>query len=177
MGSAKALLPYDGETFADRLIRIFRSVCDPVVVVLGHDAERIRAGLERPASFVVNRDYEAGQLSSLQCGLRAAGDVDAAFFTPVDYPAIKQETVLALLRARTGRESAIVPVTQGRRGHPVFITRQLIDEILALPPGAMARNVIHRHVATTTYVETEDSGILRDVDCPADLQDLPRVTA
>ena len=177
MGSAKALLPYAGETFADRLIGLFSPLCDAVIVVLGHDAERIRGGIRREASFVFNPEHELGQLTSLQCGLRAADDVDAAFYIPVDYPAVKPESIRALLHAWSGAESAVVPVTQGRHGHPVLIARPLIDEILALSGDATARDVIHRHVATTRYVETGDPGILRDVDYPSDLSALPQVTA
>jgi molybdenum cofactor cytidylyltransferase len=177
MGSAKALLPYAGETFADRLIGVFSSVCYRVIVVLGHDGDTIRAGIRREAMFVFNPDYTRGQLTSLQCGLRAAGDADAAFFLPVDYPGIKAETVRALLDAWTGAESAAVPALQGHHGHPVLIGRALIDEILALPDNAMARDVIHRHAGDTTYVETDDPGILRDADYPSDLLALPQVIA
>jgi molybdenum cofactor cytidylyltransferase len=65
----------------------------------------------------------------------------------------------------------------GRHGHPVLIARALMDELLALPADATAREVIHRHVAGTRYVEVADPGILRDVDYPADLDALARVTA
>ena len=175
MGSAKALLPYAGETFADRLIGVFSQVCDRVIVVLGHDAERIREGIQRDATVVVNHDHALGQLTSLQCGLRAAGDVDAVLFTPVDYPAILPSTVHSVVSAWTGAESAVVPTIGGRHGHPVLISRALIDEVLDLPLDGMARDVIHRHVASTRYIETADPGIVRDADYPADLLALPQV--
>jgi CTP:molybdopterin cytidylyltransferase MocA len=175
MGSPKALLPYRGETFVDRLIGVFDSAGVGAVVVLGHDAERIRAGIRRPATLVFNPDHALGQLTSLQCGLRAAADVDAALFTPVDYPSFKSETVRSLAAAWTGEDSAVVPVTQGKRGHPVLIGRRMIDEILALPADATAREVIHRHALRTKYIETDDAGILRDIDFPADFEALVSV--
>jgi molybdenum cofactor cytidylyltransferase len=177
MGSAKALLPYAGETFVDRLVGVFSSVCDQVIVVLGHEAGTVRAGMRREAIIILNPDHERGQLTSLQCGLRAAAHADAAFFTPVDYPAVRAETVRSLLDAWTGTEQVIVPVVQGQHGHPVLIGRSLIDEILALPANGMARDVIHRHIASTRYVEIDDPGVLHDVDYPSDLQALPQVTA
>lgn len=177
MGSPKALLPIGDETFADRLIRVFSASCQRVVVVLGHDAEHIRAGIRGSATFVVNADHALGQLTSLQCGLRACGDADAALFTPVDYPAFQPLTVQSILAAWTGDEAAIVPMHWGRRGHPVLIARPLMQEILALPPEAMAREVIHRHVAATKYVQTTDPGILRDIDNPADFEALRQVVA
>ena len=47
MGTPKALLRLEGETFLDRLIRLFSAVCNPVIVVVGHHADQIQAGIER----------------------------------------------------------------------------------------------------------------------------------
>src|SRR5262245_32305125 len=92
MGSPKALLELDGDTFLDRLIRAFRPHCSPLIVVLGYHAEAIRSGVRRghDVEFVVNPHPEQGQLSSLQCGLSSVpGDSAAVIFTPVDYPRIE----------------------------------------------------------------------------------------
>ena len=71
MGTPKALLRFQNETFLDRLIGVFSPVCDPVIVVVGLHADQIRAGIERAddVRFAVNPDPERGMLSSLQCGL------------------------------------------------------------------------------------------------------------
>jgi molybdenum cofactor cytidylyltransferase len=159
MGSPKALLRYRGEGFLDRLIRIF-SVCDDTIVVLGHDADRIRSGVTRSATFVVNPRPELGQLSSLQCGLRAVAEADAIFFIPVDYPAIEQDTVHALLRLAG---SFAMPRYRGRRGHPVLIGREMANELLACQ--STARDVIRAH--DPIYIDVDDAGILEDVDDPA----------
>lgn len=159
MGSPKALLPYRGETFVDRLIGVF-SPCDEVVVVLGHNADTIRDGMKRRATIVVNPDPERGQLSSLQCGLRAVAQAEAVFFTPVDYPAIEPSTVRAMMPLAG---AFAMPRYQGRRGHPVLIGRELLAELLACETAA--RDVIRAH--EPQYVEVGDPGILEDVDDPA----------
>ena len=71
MGSPKALLRFQDETFLDRLIRIFSPVCDPIIVVVGQHGDQIRSGIERGREvlFAENPDPERGMLSSLQCGL------------------------------------------------------------------------------------------------------------
>ncbi len=161
MGTPKALLTYHNETFLDRLIGIFSSLCDQTIVVLGYDHERIRAGLRRNAEFVVNPDPERGQLSSLQCGLQAAAQADAIFFTPVDYPAFEASTVEVLL-TRAG--AFTMPRYNGKRGHPVLIDRAMADEILACT--TMARDVVRSH--QPGYVDVDDPGILEDIDVPAD---------
>jgi molybdenum cofactor cytidylyltransferase len=172
MGSPKALLPVPGsnETFLDRLIRVLGSACAPVVVVLGHDAERIGAGAARAseAVLVTNQEYREGQLSSLQCGLRALPqDAEGFLFTPVDIPTVTPETVAKLAAAfarERGRVSVAIPRCQGRHGHPVACAQELAREFLALDRAAQARDVIHRYLARTCYVDVDDPGILRDID-------------
>jgi molybdenum cofactor cytidylyltransferase len=176
MGTAKALLTLRGETFLDRLIRVIGERCDPVVVVLGHEPEKIRSGLRAPgrAEFTVNRDYELGQLTSLQCGLRAVPpESQAVLFTPVDYPAIQPETIRALAAAfQVGGALFFVPRYEGRHGHPVIFNASVLPEFLALSLDSDARAVIHRHREQTRYLDVEDPGILKDVDRPEEYAEL-----
>jgi molybdenum cofactor cytidylyltransferase len=170
MGSPKALLRYQGETFLDRLIRVLSTVCERVVVVLGQDASAIQAGLSAHGGvcFAVNPDPERGMLSSLQCGLRMLPEeVQAIFFTPVDHPNISPATVTSLAEAfHAHRAPVTAPVYRGRRGHPVCITRQLAGELLELPIDAQAADVIHRHAAARYLIEVDDPGVIADIDDP-----------
>lgn len=171
MGSPKALLSFEGETFLDRLIGLFDSVCSQVIVVLGHNHQQIRDGLTRDAVFVINPDPDRGQLTSLQCGFEALDrGVEAVFFTPVDFPAIRPGTVIALGNAAGAM--AVVPQYRGRHGHPVRISAKLIPEFLEPGPGATARDVMHRHTAQTRYLDVDDPGILFDIDDPTAYQEL-----
>ncbi len=179
MGRAKALLAYQGETFVDRLIGVLARHCSPVIVVLGRHAEAIRAGSKRAgqAVLVVNENYVDGQLSSLQCGLAAVPDVaEGVLFLPVDYPAVREATVAALAAAfeRRAGSPLVVPRYQGRRGHPVCCSRELIPEFLALGRDSQARVVVHRHAHETRYVDVDDPGILLDVDEPEAYRNLIR---
>ena len=169
MGSPKALLSFHGSTFVESLIRGF-SCCDQTIVVLGHDSERIRAGIRADATFVVNPHPERGQLTSLQCGLQAVPDADAVFFTPVDYPAISESTVLRLMR-HAG--SFAMPRYEQRRGHPVLIPRHMIGELLACT--TTARDVVRAH--EPVYVDVDDPGILEDIDDPAAYARLQQMAA
>ncbi|MDZ4798993.1 MAG: nucleotidyltransferase family protein [Bryobacteraceae bacterium] len=164
-GFPKALLDLGGETFLDKLIGLFAPWCEQTVVVLGHHAGRIRAGLRRDAEFVVNPDPERGQLTSLQAGFAALRPgVDQVFFTPVDYPGIRAETVQSVMAA--AGDAPVVPEYNGKHGHPVLIPAWMTAEFLELPVTDSARTVIHRHAARTRYIPVEDPGILLDVDDP-----------
>src|ERR1700733_3472787 len=176
MGSPKALLRFQNETFLDRLIRVFSGVCHPIIVVVGEHAHQIRSGIERGRDvlFAENPDPERGMLSSLQCGLALVpAGAEAAMFLPVDHPNIEAVTVETLAeRFRSERAPVIVPTYAGEHGHPVCIARPLIDELLALPTCAKASDVIHRHVARTSYIEVLDEAVVTDADDPAAYADL-----
>lgn len=176
MGTPKALLRFQNETFLDRLIRVFSATCDPIVVVVGQHADQIRSGIERGSGvlFALNPDPERGMLSSLQCGLALVpSDGEAAMFLPVDHPHLEISTVETLAaRFRADRAPVTVPTYAGEHGHPVCIARPLIDELLALPPDAKPSDAIHRHVPQTVYVEVSDPAVITDVDDPAAYADL-----
>lgn len=168
MGSPKALLDYRGETFVERLVRLFSRICDPVIVALGEHPEPIRARIEGRAEIVINPDPDRGQLSSLQTALAALPpQADGFMFTTVDCPAVEAETLTRIVARFKRRDPAtvlVIPSYGGRHGHPVCAASALAQEFLALPPKAQARDVVHRHLAGTVYIEVDDAGILVDVD-------------
>ena len=166
MGSPKALLEFRSETFLDRLIRCFEVRCFPVIVVLGHEPELIRAGVRTPgnAEFVLNAEYQLGQFSSLQCGLRTVPpNAQGVIFAPVDHPNIEPATVARLIDSAA---PVAIPRYLGRHGHPVLFAQSLLPEFLALEPCDQARTVLHRHADVTRYVDVPDAGILDDIDDP-----------
>ena len=169
MGSPKALLEYSGETFLDRLIRLFAEHCKPVIAVLGARQEMVRAGLRRAgdALIVENPDFHLGQLSSMQRGLSAVpAGADGVLFTLVDHPAVAPATIAALLERNTP-EPLRIPRWEGRRGHPIWFAKSLIPEFLALPSGSAARDIVTRYQSQIAYLDVDDPGILTDVDDPA----------
>ena len=168
MGRPKALLPFRGETFLDHLIALFSGFCDPVIVVLGHNYDEIRGAIRSaPRSnprVVNNPDYPLGQLSSMQCGLRAVpAESEAVLFTLVDHPDPSPTTIRALLDSPA---LISVPAFGGRKGHPVLFRRELIPEFLALRPELSAKDVFRRYALETSLVEVDDPGILDDIDDP-----------
>lgn len=183
MGFPKALLPYFAEeaegpetTFLEHLLEVLnRSRADPIVVVLGHEAERIQSSLS-PASWgrarpVENPRYREGMLTSILAGIEAIDDrnVEGALILPVDHPDVRSGTVDLLIgRFRDTPRPIILPVHQGRRGHPVLFSRGVFDEIRRAPESVGARQVVWDHQGDLLEVEVQDPGIGRDVDTPGD---------
>ena len=163
MGFPKALLRYREECFADTLAGLLGARCRRVLVVVGAHAERIREGMSRPAEFIVNPDPARGMTSSLQCGLRAVPpEAEGVLFTLVDHPAVQPATLDALLAAP--RPVLRVPRYQGRRGHPIWFSRELFPEFLAIPEAGEARGVVRAHAAETGFVDVDDAGVVADID-------------
>jgi len=166
MGSPKALLRYRDDTFLDRLVGLFAARCSPVIAVLGAEAERIRSSAHFAATYVVNPNYARGQTTSMQCGLRAVPpEADGVLFTLVDHPAVLPATIDVLL-AEPHTTLLRVPRYHGRRGHPIWFSRDLIPEFLALPENGAARDVVASHAAQTEFLDLDDLGILADIDDP-----------
>jgi molybdenum cofactor cytidylyltransferase len=102
---------------------------EPVVVVLGHDAAAIRARVSFDgAQTVVCDRWHEGQSASLQCGVRALGDVDAAVITLGDQPFITPQVIAAILDHVIDHD-AVRATYAGAPGHPVALTRRLLDRV------------------------------------------------
>ena len=176
MGRSKATLRLDdADTFLTRIIRTFQEAqVEDVVVVLGHEAEAILKSVGQSGlspRFVVNTQYESGQLSSVLAGLRAIDrpGVNAMLMTLVDVPLVSAATVRAVLeRYRATRAPVVRPVRGALHGHPVLIDRSLFGEIRAADPRRGAKPIIRAHVSAAGDVEVEDEGAFSDIDTPDD---------
>ena len=147
---------------------------DEIVVVLGHDAERVRAALRLPAAarWVLNPAYESGMASSLAAGLRAADPAsDAAVVLMADQPGITAWHVRDLVDAFHARRSPIVRLRFRTGPGPALLSRDLWGEASALEGDVGARVLMERH---PERVEEIDAGgdAPTDVDVPADLDRL-----
>ena len=155
MGRAKATLPLDGgETFLSRIVRTFLDAAvDDIVIVVGHHVDEIvdsfaASGLR--ARFVVNHDYDRGQLSSILAGLAVVDrpGVAAALVTLVDVPFVSAATVRAVLECyRRTRAPVVRPTSGSRHGHPLLIDRSLFNELRAAEPEAGAKPVVRAHAS------------------------------
>jgi len=184
MGRPKAALSWDDETFVARELRALHDTgLRPLLCVCGVHIAETRAAL--PAGIEVevheNPHPERGQLSSLKLALTALErrqDLHAALVALVDHPAVRLDT-LSRLRDAAAPDRIVVPRRGDRRGHPVVFGRSLFAELLATPDPAGARRVVRRDASRVVELETDDPGVLIDVDTPEDLarlRDLPGTT-
>ncbi|MGM0592109.1 MAG: nucleotidyltransferase family protein [Halobacteriota archaeon] len=144
---------------------------DSLVVVVGHEADRVEQALEGlPVEIVVNPEYEAGQATSVRVGVDALDGVDAAVVGLGDMPFVDPASVRALVRAyRNGPWTALAVACDGVRGNPV-----LFDSCHFEALTTVAGDVGGRHILLdgddSALVETHDTGVRTDIDTQTDLE-------
>ncbi len=179
MGQLKQLLPLGQTTLLQQTLENLRqTTADEIILVLGASAEAIQAQLSLPESVkvVFNPRYEEGIAASLRAGLSAASPQSrAALIVLADQPFIHPETYDSLMSEyRRTLARIIVPTYQGSRGNPVLFDRALFGEASALEGDAGFRVILGSHLEAIVKVEVEDSGVLRDIDTPADYEQARR---
>jgi molybdenum cofactor cytidylyltransferase len=143
---------------------------DEIVVVLGHDAERVRTALRLgSARWVVNPAYASGMASSLATGLaHASSGSEAAVVLLADQPGITSQHVRELLDAYAARRSPIVRLAFRSGPGPALIARELWGDLRLLEGDVGARALMERRPELVENVDVGGDAPI-DVDRPEDL--------
>lgn len=174
MGRTKQLLPFGANTLLGRVVDIARPA-GPVILVLGHKAQEIRASLDCNGITVVeNPEWPTGQASSLKAGLGAVpDDCRGALFMLGDQPLVRLDTLVALQQSfrRTGKQ-ILIPGFRGRRGNPVLIGKSLFSHVMGLSGDTGARVLFKRFSDQVLMLDVDDPGVCMDADTWEDYQAL-----
>ena len=178
LGTPKQLLQdSSGETLIVRAVQTaLASACRPVGVVLGAAADTIRPVLDGlPVTVAVNPDWETGMAGSLQVGLAALGNADAALVMLCDQPGVTPALLNSLADAYQTTGHALVACEYGGTvGVPALFDRSLFPELLALRGEQGARRVIQSYAGPQSRVPFPEG--LSDVDTAADMARLGLLT-
>jgi CTP:molybdopterin cytidylyltransferase MocA len=170
-GSMKLLAGVDGDVLLNRTIRsLLDGGCARVIVVISPSAALTPATLLRDPRVVtvVNPDPSRGMFSSIQVGL-AATNGGAVLVLPADMPFVRPVTVSAVVEAARVQKRVVVPVHDGRRGHPLAIPDAIARDLCADDPRSNLKAALIARAQRPLELQVDDRGILRDVDVPADL--------
>jgi molybdenum cofactor cytidylyltransferase len=175
MGRDKALLNWRGRTLLEAHINLLQPETDLVVVVAGENAEALKPVVYGTAAFLsLNPQPELGQFSSLRVGLQAVLNYgrDAAIVALVDRPPVSSETLRALKAdfcdALEQGKWAVVPEVGGQHGHPILVSREMIEAFLRAPATGNAREVEHAHQDRIRYVPIADAAAATNWNTPED---------
>ena len=173
MGRNKLLLRLGGQSLLRRSVtQALEAGLDPVLVVLGHEADRGMAEIEGLACRpVVNENHERGMNSSVRAGIaEVPSDAEAAVILLADMPLVTGPMIAALVaRYRESRPALVISDYEGVAAPPTLYDRRLFAELGASDGEGCGRRVIERHRAEAAVVGWPASA-LSDVDRPGDLE-------
>lgn len=176
MGRPKALLEdARGRTFLSRLVATLRAGgCHAVIVVGGRHLEEIARALPEHVLLANNPEWQEGQLSSAQVGLRAALAFQPArvVLHVVDQPLIQPRDVRAILSALGGHDVAVA-CCKGETGHPIALSVEAAGRV-AQARGESLRAVIDRVARRRIEVPGCSRGCVKGANTPGELKALLR---
>lgn len=176
MKSPKPYMPIGGKTFLEKIANDIREagISARVVIVFNESHKELINKVRLPDFMLIpNGRQELGQIYSLQLALAHLPlKCSGALVCLTDHPFVCSDTYRQITAAHMiAPKKIIIPLCQGRRGHPAIFPQHLFSEILALSPaqeGGM-RNILQIHSDLILEIPTEDEGILADLDTPEDL--------
>ncbi|MBV7329078.1 NTP transferase domain-containing protein [Chloroflexi bacterium TSY] len=178
MGQAKQLLPWKNHTVIEQVVEnLMIAGASPIFVIVGHVIDPIRELLHRTsARIVVNQNYRVVEmLHSYQLGLetmledRSPEKPSGALLALGDQPHIPPKVIRQIIdQVQETPSKLIVPSYNMRRGHPLYLPRQLWTDVITLDTNGTLRDVINRNADNIVYINTDTDAVLRDMDTPAD---------
>lgn len=148
---------------------------DRVTVVLGSDAEAVKAALtpmsDNRLTVVVAPDWSDGLSTSLKAGIEALpGDTEAVAIFLGDMPLVSAAEADSLLDAvQSGAPAARLSHPDGP-AHPTAFDRSVFARLRAITGDKGAKDVLADLGETVVLIPSDSPGAVLDVDTPSDLE-------
>lgn len=169
MKKFKQLMKIGDMTMAERVVTNFqRAGISDIVMVTGYQSDLlIKSEKKLGITFLKNEEYETTEmLDSAKIGLDYLQKrCDKILFCPVDIPLFSVNTVKKLI---VHDEDFVVPVYNGRRGHPIMLDSTLVNGILAFEGERGLKGALDHLGAVPYEVQVDDEGIMMDTDTEED---------
>ena len=177
MGRLKQLLPYREQTFVQHAItQVLAARFDPVIVVVGAEAEAVRAAIAKERIHVVYNEYwRSGMGSSISAGVKRIQqegfESAAVAITLADQPLVTAEHLREMRRqVHLSGASVIAAQYNGTLGVPAIFARKMFGTLLNLPPEVGARQLLRQPGFPVKAFPLPEAAT--DIDTPDDLQAL-----
>lgn len=170
----KLLQEIDGAPMVRRVVeQALASRSDRIIVVVGHQAEKLRAALSGlDVSFIVNAEYEEGLAASVRAAAAATQQGEALLVCLGDMPRVSVDVFDQLILAYRTQPGMVAyqPVFEGKRGNPVLWAPTAVPQLADLRGDEGARSLLREHGHKVCQVSVQSDGILMDIDTPQALQ-------
>jgi molybdenum cofactor cytidylyltransferase len=174
----KLLLPFRGSCFLAHIAdQILASEPDELLVVVGHEQERVREALaDRTIQLVENPDYAEGMTTSIRAGIQAASSDAWGFMICLsDLPFIEtaeyQELIdqfKTLLPANP--QLVLRPVVGDQPGNPVLFSASYREELISHTKMEGCRGLIRQYKERVHRHSMKTDHVLRDIDTPEEYE-------
>jgi molybdenum cofactor cytidylyltransferase len=172
MGRPKLELDLAGRTVLQRSVdALLASPADLLLVVTPPGGLAALADYHDPRlRAVANPNPAAGMASSIRVALGTLSpDTRAVLLALADKPLVRPRTVtLVVEKFEESRALLVYPTYRGQQGHPVLVASALFGELTALEGDVGAKSLLSRHASRALALETDDPGVLLDIDNPDD---------
>jgi molybdenum cofactor cytidylyltransferase len=182
MGRPKLALPLGDRTVLERVVAALREAgVEHVLVVVGPHVPQLAPLAARAGAHVLQLAEQTPEMrATVEAGLRWLEERfrprpdDRWLLVPADHPTLDPLVVRTLLRRRAAApdRSIVVPMHEGRRGHPTLIDWKHVAGMRALPAGQGLNAYLRQHAAETLEVPVGSADILSDLDTPEDYERL-----
>jgi molybdenum cofactor cytidylyltransferase len=148
------------------------SLCQPVVVVLGANADLIECELDGLEVVpVVNADWNEGMGSSIRSGLKALLSIDSeiggAVLMLADQPQVSGASLKKIIQAHLQHAAGLVAARYDCViGTPAFFSRDYFPELLQLSSAGGAKSLLRRHQNRVLPIDLPEAAL--DLDTPED---------
>ena len=171
MGCSKQLLSLSGKPLIRHCLdNLLEAGLQDIIVVLGPTGQEIEPVIsDLPVSIAWNSARKSDMADSVRIGLRALPEHVAGVLVCLgDHPLVKAATIKEIITySDTHPDKIIIPVFNGKKGHPTLFPRAVIEEIYTV---STLRDIIHQDTERIALLDIFDPGVTVDVDTPEDFQ-------
>jgi CTP:molybdopterin cytidylyltransferase MocA len=170
MGRNKLLMEVAGRPMIRHVVETVRGVVEDVVVVTGHQPDRIVEALARLPVRILRLEPDSGETSTIAQALASVTPVMGTLLCVGDQPRLTGREITGLIEVYLagGRERALVPMRRGRRGFPMIAP----PNFDAVEVDLWAEDVALAHPERVDVFETRNPVYESSVDTPEDYRAL-----
>ncbi|MCC6721976.1 MAG: NTP transferase domain-containing protein [Bacteroidia bacterium] len=172
MNFPKCFLPFENKTLIEYIVDTYSNASiKNIIVVLNSNFINIQFAdiiekVKKKAVIVVNNKPELGRMFSIKAGLKKIKKNDFCFIQNIDNPAISVELIDKITGAAKA-DSYISPVYKGKSGHPVLLSKSIINKILLNSKNNMTlKDILHSF--NKIEVDSGSLNVIENVNSPED---------
>lgn len=179
LGAPKQFLSYEGQTLLEYSLQVaINANTNPVIVILGHDAEKIKRTLHHNSTHIfVNYEWQEGMASSIRFGIQKLLEIDphalGVILMVCDQPFIDSALLNTIITAQRDTGKKVIASSYANTfGPPVYFDKSFFNELLQLKGDVGARGIIQKYIEDVQLIPFPKGDV--DIDTSADYERLSR---